>query len=169
MTTEGPDWAALYQEHRDAMFRVALSVLRSSGQIDLAQDAVQAAMVSLMSSPPKNVENWAAVLVMTAKRRALDMVQSAFVARKVEFEEDRHRDGYPDDGFEILERLEKVERVRRIIVRYEGQDRHVLTEYLVKDRPRADIADELGVSPARVSQIATKIRNELEAALQEGG
>lgn len=46
------DWAALYQKHRDAMFRVAKGVLRSSGRVDLADDAVQDAMVSLMKSPP---------------------------------------------------------------------------------------------------------------------
>ena len=42
------DWAALYQKHRDAMYGVAYEVLRGSGRVDLADDAVQEAMVSLM-------------------------------------------------------------------------------------------------------------------------
>jgi len=46
------DWAALYQKHRDAMYGVAYEVLRASGRWDLAADAVQEAMVSLMKAPP---------------------------------------------------------------------------------------------------------------------
>jgi DNA-directed RNA polymerase specialized sigma24 family protein len=67
-----PDWAALYQQHRDAMYRVAARVLRGAGRADEAGDAVSAAMESLMKSPPANVLNWQAVLVTAVKRRALD-------------------------------------------------------------------------------------------------
>jgi hypothetical protein len=35
-----PDWAALYQQHRDAMYRVAARVLRGAGPADEAGDAV---------------------------------------------------------------------------------------------------------------------------------
>ncbi len=52
-----PDWAALYQRHRDAMYRVAAKVLREAGLADQAGgDAVQAAMVSLMKSPPSGCD-----------------------------------------------------------------------------------------------------------------
>ena len=33
------------------------------------------AIVSIMASPPKNVENWEAFLVTAAKRKALDMIR----------------------------------------------------------------------------------------------
>jgi DNA-directed RNA polymerase specialized sigma24 family protein len=74
-----PDWAALYQQHRDAMYRVAARALREAGRADKAGDAVSAAMASLMKSPPANVQNWQALLVKAAKRRALDILGSAAV------------------------------------------------------------------------------------------
>src|SRR5688572_27623395 len=74
-----PDWAALYQKHRDPMYRVAATVLREAGLADQAEDAVQEAMVSLMASPPQDVQNWEAVMVSAAKRRALDRLRSAAV------------------------------------------------------------------------------------------
>jgi DNA-directed RNA polymerase specialized sigma24 family protein len=57
-TPAGPDWAALYLRHRDAMHRTAASILRGAGRTDLALDAVQEAMTSLMASPPAAAENW---------------------------------------------------------------------------------------------------------------
>jgi DNA-directed RNA polymerase specialized sigma24 family protein len=78
-----PDWAALYQQHRDAMYRVAARVLRGAGRADEAGDAVSAAMESLMKSPPANVLNWQAVLVTAVKRRALDLLGSSAVRHEV--------------------------------------------------------------------------------------
>lgn len=48
-----PDWAALYQQHRDAMYRVAARTLRSAGREAEAGDVVMAAMESLMKKPPE--------------------------------------------------------------------------------------------------------------------
>lgn len=83
------DWAALYQKHRDAMCGVAYEVLRGSRRWDLAADAVQEAMVSLMKAPPTEPpRSWEALLVATSKRRALDIVRSAAVVRGVEYTEE---------------------------------------------------------------------------------
>ena len=79
MSAGHPDWAALYQRHRDAMYRVASRVLREVGLADRAEDGVQDTMVSLMKAPPVGVGNWEAVLVTTAKRRALDILHSAAI------------------------------------------------------------------------------------------
>ena len=48
-----PDWAALYQQHRNAMYRVAARVLRGAGRADEAGDAVSAAMASLLVAPTR--------------------------------------------------------------------------------------------------------------------
>src|SRR4051794_2680297 len=74
-----PDWAALYQKHRDAMYRVAARTLRDAGRVDEAEDVVMAAMESLMKNPPTGVTNWEAMMVQTSKRRALDVLKSAAV------------------------------------------------------------------------------------------
>jgi DNA-directed RNA polymerase specialized sigma24 family protein len=72
-----PDWAALYQQHRDAMYRVAARVLRGAGRADEAGDAVSAAMRSLMKSPPANVLNWQAVLVTTRAKALMGLQATA--------------------------------------------------------------------------------------------
>lgn len=163
------DWAALYQKHRNAMYGVAYEVLRGSGRVDLAADAVQEAMVSLMNAPPAAPRSWEGLLVATAKHRALDIVRSAAVVRGVAYSEEYLPISEPSGEDETLERLEKVARARPVIAQLDPQAHTVLAEYIVLDRPRADVAAELGVTPARVSQIATKVLAEIAAAVAEGG
>lgn len=163
------DWAALYQKHRDAMYGVAYEVLRGSGRWDLAADAVQEAMVSLMKAPPAEPpRSWEALLVATSKRRALDIVRSAAVARGVEYSEEYvSGDAAPDED-DIMDRLEKMARARPAIARLDAQEHYVLAQYVVLDRPRGDVAAELGVTPARISQINTKVLSKINAAVEGG-
>lgn len=168
MSDAGPDWAALYEKHRPAMYRVALTVLARKAGPDLANDAVNAAMVSLMERPPENVENWEALLVSTVRRRALDIVGSAAVARGSELGDDHDAsDGASED--DVLDRMDLVARARRGILALKPQERYVLEQYLVLERDRAEVAAELNVTPPRVSQIVRKIQGAVRAALEEGG
>ncbi|MFD6699396.1 MULTISPECIES: sigma-70 family RNA polymerase sigma factor [unclassified Microbacterium] len=172
MANASIDWAALYQKHRDAMFRVAKNVLRSSGRIDLADDAVQEAMVSLMKSPPSEPpRSWEALLVATAKRRALDMVGSAAMVNRAMLEEERASSVSEADMEDLLERLERMALVRAAIAKakLDARAHYVLAQYMVLERPRAEVAAELGVTPARVSQIATKVLTDINTAVTEGG
>ena len=164
------DWAALYQKHRDAMFGVAYEVLRGSGRVDLAADAVQDAMVSLMKAPPAEPpRSWEALLVATSKRRALDIIRSKAMTTGVEYSEEYAPDGASLDEDDALEWLEKVARARPVVARLDAQEDYVLAQYIVLDRPRGDVAGELGVTPARVSQISTKLLAKIKAAVEEGG
>jgi RNA polymerase sigma-70 factor (ECF subfamily) len=167
MNTPAPDWAALYQKHRNAMYGAALTVLARKAP-DLANDAVNSAMVSLMENPPSDVKNWEALLVSTAKRRALDMVRSPAIARANELKDD-YRDDHSADEDAIVRRLDAVARAKVAISKFNDQEHYVLNEYLVHQRDRSDVAGDLSVSPPRVSQIATKIQRVLRAALEEGG
>ena len=164
------DWAALYQKHRDAMYGVAYEVLRGSGRWDLAADAVQEAMVSLMKAPPSEPpRSWEALLVVTATRRALDIVRSAAVVRGVEYAEEYVAGGAAPDEDGALERLEHMARARAAIVRLDAQEHYVLAQYIVLDRPRDEVAAELGVTPGRISQINTKVLSKINAAAEGGG
>jgi RNA polymerase sigma factor (sigma-70 family) len=140
------------------MYRVAARVLREVGIADRAEDAVQAAMVSLMKAPPVGVDNWEAVLVTTAKRRALDILDSAAIRHsgpKLGEEHDSaDPDCYTDDIDEVLDRQRVVAQLREHLSLLNQQQRFVAWEYLARDRPRSDVAAELAVSPARISQIA---------------
>jgi len=164
------DWAALYQKHRDAMYGVAYEVLRGSGRVDLAADAVQDAVVSLMKAPPEErPRSWEALLVATAKRRALDILRSAAMTRGVEFAEEFMPGATLSEEDEVLERLDKIARARPAIARLDAQAHTVLAQYIVLDRPRAEVAADLGVTPGRVSQISTRILSEINAAIEKGG
>jgi len=170
VTDASIDWAALYQKHRGAMYGVAYVVLRGSGRVDLADDAVQEAIVSLMKSPlSEPPRSWEALLVATAKRRALDMIRSAAMVRGVAFSEEHLPGAVPSGENETLERLEKIARARPVIARLDAQAQTVLAQYIVLDRPRIEVAAELGVTPARVSQIATKVLTEINGAVEERG
>ena len=140
------------------MYRVAATVLREVGLADRAEDAVQAAMVSLMKAPPVGVDNWEAVLVTTAKRRALDILDSAAIRHSGpqlgEEDDFADPDCDTDDIVEVLDRQRVAAQLRNHLSLLNQQQRVVAWEYLALDRSRSDVAVELAVSPARISQIA---------------
>lgn len=152
------------------MYGTARAVLRRKGLFDLADDAVQTAMMSVMKSPPSGeVRNWEAVLVDVTKKRALDILRSAPVRRSTELtEESVARAESPAKQDETERRLDRVAAARAVIARLSDRERHVVTQLFVLERDRADVAAELGVTPARVSQIATKISREIRAEAEGG-
>lgn len=160
MSEDQPDWAALYLKHGDAMHRVAATVMREVGLADQAGDAVQDAILSLMSSPPAGVREWQAVMVATAKRRAIDRVRSAAVRHAGPELGEEH--GRAADGDVAEEVAESVDRQRAAAVAWDSlsalDDRHrkVAWKYIALERPRAEVAAELDVTPARVSQMARR-------------
>jgi RNA polymerase sigma factor (sigma-70 family) len=173
-TPGGPDWEALYVGHRGAMYRAASSMLARFGLTDRAGDAVQDAMESLMSGAQADaVDNWEALMVKTAIRRAIDIGKTAAV---------RHDGGG-------LSRLEDVpgsgdftEAVDDEIYREQvgavlwdklailnERERYVIREFTTNGRPRTEVAEKLGVSPGRVSQLSKQALVKLRRALQEEG
>ncbi|MDO3240945.1 sigma-70 family RNA polymerase sigma factor [Mycobacteroides abscessus subsp. abscessus] len=173
MTPGHPDWAALYQKHRDAMYRVAAKVLREAGLADHAEDAVQAAMVSLMNTPPPGVVSWEAMLVKTTQRRALDILGSAVVRHAgpplAEEHDFADPESHVEDIDEILDRQRLAVQVTHHFSLLNDQQRHVAWEYVARGRPRQEVATDLGVTPARVSQIATAAIQILREAMDLTG
>jgi RNA polymerase sigma factor (sigma-70 family) len=170
----GPDWAALYERHRRAMYRVAAQVLRGVGMADRAADAVQDAMTSLMTSPPPGaVRSWEALLIVTAKRRALDIVESAAV---------RHDGGELDAerADRVVEQFsdeidERVDNDRLGAIAWDklslltAQERAAVWQRVALNRPRQEVATQLEVSGGRVSQLVTQALRKLEQAMNEEG
>jgi RNA polymerase sigma factor (sigma-70 family) len=155
-----PDLAALYLRHRDAMHRVAASVLREVGLADDAGDAVQDAILSIMASPPAEVRDWEAFLVTAAKRKALDRVKSAPV-RHAGPELAEHHD-HADDTDIAEDVAGDLDRQRFAAVAWDclsvldERHRKAVWGFAALERPRSEIATELGVTPARVSQMNRK-------------
>jgi RNA polymerase sigma factor (sigma-70 family) len=165
-----PDWAALYSKHGDVMHRVAATVLRGAGLVDQAGDAVQDAMVSLMASPLDDVRNWEAVMVATAKRRALDRLGSAVVRHagpELSKEHDCTDGGdVSEEVAESLDHQRAAASVRNNLAVLDDRHRKVAWEYVALERPRAEVAAELGVTPARVSQMVKPALKQLRDAMR---
>ncbi|MFI7519554.1 RNA polymerase sigma factor [Micromonospora globbae] len=157
MAPGSPDLGALYLRHRDAMHRVAASVLREVGLAADAGDAVQDAMLSIMASPPTDVLDWEAFLVTAAKRKAIDRVRSAAV-RHAGPELDSQHDGPNDmdiaeDVADDLDRQLLAARAWDCLSVLDDRHRTAVWEFVALERPRTEIAIELEVTPARVSQM----------------
>lgn len=163
-----PDLGALYLRHRDAMHRVAASVLREAGLADAAGDAVQDAIVSIIASPPEDVRDWEAFLVTAAKRKALDRVKSAAVRHAgPELAEDHD---YADDTHIAEDVADDLDRQRQAAVAWDclsvldERYRKAVWEFVALERSREEVAADLGVTPPRVSQM---VRRALELLQQE--
>lgn len=155
------------------MYRVAASTLRGAGRVAEAEDVVTNAMLSLMEKPPRLVKNWEAILVRVTKRRALDHVNSAAV-RNASGTELMGHDGaahgtLEDDVIEAIDRQRAAAKAWAKLSILDERYRYVAREYVAEGRPRDEIAAELGVSPARVSQMATRALMLLEDALKNEG
>jgi RNA polymerase sigma factor (sigma-70 family) len=171
-----PNWAALYDQHKDAMYRVARSVLRPAGREAEAEDAVMAAMESLMKSPPYEVDSWEAVMVTAAKRRAVDLLRSAAARHAgppLEPEDDRSDrlggSGLAEDVAEQIDRERAGAILWDKLALLDERHRIVVWEYKALGRPREEVAAELGVTPSRVSQIAIEALRVLRDALKDEG
>lgn len=167
-----PDWAALYDRYRDVLWRVAATKLRVAGLSDDAGDVVQDALLSLMASPPARVDNWEALLVRTVQRRAIDHMKSAAV-KHAGPELDDAVDQASDEDIatevgEAIDRSRSAAKAWDALARLDGRLRKVAWEVVALERPRAAVALELGVSPARISQMRKQALEQLRAALTEG-
>lgn len=168
-----PDWGALYLRYRDAMHRVAASVLRRAGMADQASDVVQEAKTSLMRSRPTDVRSWEAIMVTATKRKAYDLLRLAAV-RRAGAELDAEHD-YADPADIAADVAENVDRQRARAVVWDGlsvldtRHRKVAWEFIALERPRAEVAAELDVSPGRVSQMARRALEELRRYVNEQG
>lgn len=151
------------------MHRVAAKVLREAGLADQASDAVQDAIVSLMASPPENVRNWEAVMVATARRRALDRLGSASVRHTApELSEEHDQADAGDIAEEVAESIDRQRFAALVwdkLAALDDRHRKVAWNYVALERPRTEVADELGVTPARVSQMARRALEQLRAAM----
>lgn len=167
-----PDWAALYAANRDAMHRVAKTVLRGSGLTDQAEDAVQDAIRSLMASPPQEVKSWEAVMVFAAKRRALDLLNTAHVRHAGPEVEDQHyrSETYQDLSEDVswdLDRQRMAAAVHDLLRVLPERDRDVVWRRSALEAPRDQVAADLGVSPGRVSQLTKAALEQLRDTIEK--
>lgn len=160
-----PDWAALYQRHRESMLRVAANLLRQAGRdTDQAQDVVNQVFMEVMNKPPDLPDNWEAYLVKATANRTKDHMTVAEARRAVPV-----GTGTQDDGPDLLERADDSDveedalravrtqqlrhRVREVLAGLPDDQRRVVRYRLFDKLSNVQIAPVLGVTPQRVSQL----------------
>ena len=161
-----PDLGALYMEHREVMFRVAVSVLRAAGRESEATEVVSEAIESIISSQPRGIKNWQAFLVTVTKRKALDRLGSAEVRHgggQFDEADDRGRSVYLDE--EVANAIDRTTLARECLSVLNERDRYILWQTVAVERSRDEVAAELGVSPPRISQIKKKALEVIRAEM----
>lgn len=177
-----PDIAALYQQHKDAMYGVARKMLRRDDQ-HRAEDVVQEAVLSVWRNPPEDVASWEALFVQAVKRKIYDLWKSAaheherlVFADAQPLEDELGGDDLGLDAGVVVEetheRAETVARVRGAIAelaRTEPTAAYVYLQVKGLERTSSDVAAELGVSDSRVRQHVMKARKALIMILDTSG
>ncbi len=160
-----PDWAALYQRHRETMLRVSAGLLRqASRDTDQAQDIVNQVFVEVMNNPPDPPGNWEAYLVKATAYRTKDHMTTAEARRAVPA-----GTGARDDGPVLLDRATDTDvaeqalravrteqlrhRVREVLAGLPDDQRRVVRLRLFDGMGNVEIAPLLSVTPQRVSQL----------------
>jgi RNA polymerase sigma-70 factor (ECF subfamily) len=178
----GPDIPALYGKHKDAMYRVARSMLRGDAD-HRAEDVVQEAVISLWRQPPKDVENWEAVFVQAVKRKVYDLWKSSVNRHEILVLDDAipldRELGGDDLGLdpavvieETREREALVSLVRGALAelaRTDPESAHAYRQVKELERTSREVAAEMGVSDSRVRQHVMRARKKLMEILSTSG
>ncbi|RFA21761.1 sigma-70 family RNA polymerase sigma factor [Subtercola boreus] len=151
-----PDLAALYLEHREALLRAAKHQLVRFSAVHRAEDAVHEVFAHLMKTLPEHkVENSAFYLSSAVRNRAVDI-------KLQEAGHDRRGDNAIAVSVDIagvktfeaeFDRGRAANLVNRALAEV-PEDERLLVLTLYRDgRKNKDMAEELGVTAGRISQL----------------
>lgn len=176
---ETRDFEAVYRVNASRFRVYAATHLRAAGLSEHAEDVVHNAVHSLWQNPPGRVESWEALMFATIRWRAIDLIkrvenQRADKSAAPKNEGGEQTDGaddwtqkrldtgrnltggdYPhrDDPSVALERSELIDSVRAAISRLPSPDKEIVTRIKLHGEMGKSIAEELSITPGRVSQI----------------
>ena len=169
---------ALFRQHRAAMQRVATCVLSHMGRRDLAEDAVMQAMLSLSAHPPPEIDNPEVLLIAAAKRKASDIKRLHDItrrAKRVLRDTDAQSSDIAPEVIDHIDQQRTVQKALDEVARLPVLQQQIIREVIMKGHPARQVAAELGLSPARVSQLrataltALRVRLCEEPTVQEMG
>lgn len=178
----GPDIPALYEKHKDAMYRVARSMLRGDAD-HRAEDVVQEAVISLWRKPPKDVASWEAVFVQAVKRKVYDLWKSSANKHEILVLDDATpldgELGGDDLGLDPAVAIEEAREREALVTLVRGamaelsrtdpEGAHAYRQVKELERTSREVAAEMGVSDSRVRQHVMRARKKLMEILSTSG
>lgn len=178
--SDGPDWKALYDEHRTMMYRVAVQKLAQTGRGDTdAMDIVQDVFVSVIKAPPSAVDDWARYLATATRNRVTSYYRQAEHQRSqlallADDGEPRTVEPPPTEPSSetAARRLEAEEVQHRLLTLIDAMPTEraaVLRARIFEQKDVGTIATELGKSSPNVSKLLKRGLEEITPALREFG
>ncbi|WP_328442729.1 RNA polymerase sigma factor [Amycolatopsis sp. NBC_00438] len=178
--SDGPDWKALYDEHRTMMYRVAVRELAQTGRGDTdAMDIVQGVFVSMIKASPSAVDDWARYLATATRNRVTSYFrqaehQRAQLALLADDGEPRTVEPPPAEASSEVaaRRLEAEEVQHRLLTLIDAMPTEraaVLRARIFGQKDVGTIATELGKSSPNVSKLLKRGLEEITPALREFG
>jgi len=163
---------ALYLKHRAALWRTAQRTLNGAavGGVS-ADDVVQQVMLELRERglPPAAAHGHIeAYLLRSVRSRAIDAIRR--VKRFDQLPDTGSFDAADPSAVDPLAAAEQASFVRRcdqLLTYLTRNERYAFEERVKKQRPVKDVARELGVAPARVSQLVRAALRKLRDGLEE--
>lgn len=168
MTTVLEQFGPAFLDNRDAMYRIAASILRRVGREHEAEDIVQDAAESILRNPPDEVKNWQAFLIYVTRLRALDRVGSAPVrhADNRELDTEQQNTGttgdIADDVAEYIDDQRRIVIMRESLAELDPRLRSAVVGSKAYGRIRRELAEEFGVSDTRISQMVREALTKFE-------
>ncbi|MGW5744710.1 RNA polymerase sigma factor [Amycolatopsis sp. NPDC003861] len=178
--SDGPDWKALYNEHRTMMHRVAARELAQTGRGDTdALDIVQEVFVSVIKKPPVDVDDWARYLATATRNRVTSYYrrpdhQRTRLASPAGDGEPRVVEPAPAEASSeaVARRLEAEEVQHRLLTLIDAmppQRAAVLRARIFDGKDVGAIAAELGTSSPNVSKLLKRGLEEITPELRKFG
>ena len=161
-TAEQPDVAALYQRHRNVMYRVALADLAGTGADP--GEAVALVVNQLLSMHERGtlrgVENWEAYLVRAVRHAAARLAGRAAREHLVEdadlvYLADRTPVAGHDDA--VVARVEAQRRLDRL----DSRKKAIITGLYLTGLTLTELAGQFGITPQRVGQLRDEALGEM--------
>lgn len=178
-----PDWASIFAESYSTMYAAAASVLKGQSALGVDADDVVAIALreAITKGLPADLDQPRSYLASIARRRAIDALrrrkhQAPDPPDPVTEAMPRIPDEGPD---ELAIKAELAAEIAGHLDSLPARERFALEQTVMRDRPRAEVAGDLGVTPQRVSQLVNAALGRLRLLpafaelprfdLQEGG
>ena len=164
--------AAFYSAHKDILHRIAAAQLAKVGAERDAEDVVLTVVEELLRKRPTGVEDPEAFVITMTKRRAIDAIRSLHPKQYAGAPEALEGLSHPVDAYvEVEDAFDEGLAVAEVWDAWNvltDRERDVIARVSIRNEPQKDVAQALGVTPARISQILTKalqkLRQQMEGA-----